>query len=275
MTTACAFTGSLPECTAQASKVHRTVDETLVAFYYDYRAIVRMIGSLRLNCQSTASRLSPLDDVARHDVVLSLPELERLGLNNCDPRQGALSGLSSGLNQALETMNHASSRIDGYFHGELKVKTENRLNHLKADVQRMLAAMVLLAEEQEPPRTPYLLRQQGLSIFHCELTHLATSMGNLRRKLGKEPGLEQLMSTFCKQENRLCQVRAKVSRWRDNPSQKMRAKLELCLVEMVQLEEEASALLRETVVQAAKAGCRIFNRQGPVNVLSSEEGKSQ
>jgi len=198
--------------------------------------------------------------------VLSPTELETRGLKVLHTRQTPLRHLSEGLQRALNGLNETSGRIDGYFHGELKVKTEDRLNRLKANAQAMLEAIQQAALEQEPPRSPYAIRQQGLSSLHRDFVSLATLMGNLRRNFCAEPAIEHLMPAVYEQESRLCRLKAKVGRWRDNPSQKMRANLASCTTEMKQLEEEAIALVRETLLQCAKEKILIFNRQGPVDI---------
>jgi hypothetical protein len=215
--------------------------------------IIEEARGLRLTFEHATTMVKSADRAPRHDTYLTGDQWCGFAMGAVWSDDWSLDVVQRELRQSIKAIETARSAINRRFRGDTKVKTEDALTRHLAEAQRLLGTFQEL-ESAQTPCQPYLVRQKCLSIMLRDIGTLLDLITPLRRELRVEEFPDGLYTQLVEQEAVLFRLRANGAKWRDNPSQRLGAKLELCL-------EQAQALLdtMSRLRNAAEAECK---RQG-------------
>ncbi len=220
--------------------------------------IVLDAESLPLHCRFVLDRLRKIDAVPRHDVVLDDKLLEAV----CTFSGKALEGELQELRLSASALTRAAWRMQGRHRGEQKVKLEDRLLRHLAEAESLINVYEEFQRLNRMPRQPYLIRQQSLSTLLRGIIPIVEGLTALRRDLNGEEMTAELFADLYEQEGIMLNLKRDVSRWRDNPSQKMTANLVACHDKLGQVHQSLSALKSATKAQCKQIGMVFYNRCG-------------
>jgi hypothetical protein len=227
--------------------------------------VVLEASFLRSTCWEATTPIKLLDQAPRHDTHL-------VDEKWCGTVNGIISGDESVLGKAerqlrlsIEAIELARRAICGQFRGEEKVKTEEALTRHLTEAQRLLATFEELEVAPRTPYQPYQVRQKCLNRILLQIGVLLDLITPLRRKFNAEQFPDGLLTQLIEQEAALFRLRAKVSKWRDNPSQKLEAKFEVCLEQTTAISESLSQLRAAARAECRRQGIKFYNRFGAVS----------
>jgi hypothetical protein len=174
----------------------------------------------------------------------------------------ALDTAEQQLARSIDAIKTARRAIYGQFRGEEKVKTEDALTRHLAEAQRLLATFKEIDCAPQIPRQPYLIRQKCLSGLLLQIGTLLDLITPLRRQFNAEEFTDGLLAQLIEQEAVLFRLRSKISKWRDNPSQRLGAKLEVCLEQTIVISDAVCSLRDAAQAECKRQGMVFYNRLG-------------
>jgi hypothetical protein len=177
---------------------------------------------LRMNAATAVDVITVVDRAPRHDSLLDNASTREIA-QRC--KQAALiQRVQMSIQDASTIIAQALSAVAGNFHGELRVRTEDRISkHLK-DTIDLLGSLEETRELISMPQQPFLVRQLFLSDMLIYIPPVLRYLKDLRVYLGSVPD-DQLLAKVAAFETRLNRMKAVVTRWRDNPSQRVSRRL--------------------------------------------------
>jgi hypothetical protein len=214
---------------------------------------------LMQQCHQVTTELEPLDKAARHDELLDDETWQRIAHKRYD------FGIAAQLGRALNRLRHARSLAEGRFFGDIKGKTEGRLDSGISQIEALLAVFEEL-ETELTPRAVYLVRQDAL-------TRLLWSVGefigytraslDVEKKRDLDPEFLLLLRDVV---SPLYRVKAVWTKMRDNPSQKMSQKLQGTSEQLSQMHTASVDLKTELLARCRAADVGFGGRGGPTSL---------
>jgi hypothetical protein len=205
-----------------------------------------------------------VDQAPRHDTYLVDEKWSATVTGIMSGDKWILERAQKELQLSIESIAAAYKAIYGQFRGETKVKTEDALARHLAESQRLLANFAELEVTPQGPYQPYQIRQKCLSKLLLEIGAVLDLLTPLRRGLNAEQFPDGLFTQLVEQEAALFRLRAKLSKWRDNPSQKLQAKLEVCREQAIAINERLSQIKALARAECKRQGIKFYTRAGEV-----------
>ncbi len=236
-----------------------------VRLWKGLKPIITEAGSLSIACQHATTLVKLVDRAPRHDTYLVGEKWFGVAMGAAWGAEWSVETARRQLRRSIEAIETARGAIKGQFRGETKVKTEDALTRHLAEAQRLLGTFEKLESAPQSPYQPYFVRQKCLSSMLLQIGILLDLMTPLRRQFNAEEFADGLFTQLIEQEAVLFRLRAKVAKWRDNPSQRLGAKLEVCLKQTVEIEDIMSRLRDAAEAECKRQGMQFFNRCGVVH----------
>lgn len=184
---------------------------------------------------SVLAELAPLDEMA-HDIALEAADDSTT--HKVDPIGKRYKSAKSHAEQSLKHLLAAMADLEGLMRGENKDRYEEPVNRAVQGAALLLAKMEELNQryENEERNKPYVIRKSRLSGLIVKLDEfLKNFQGTKRLDRNFEP---QYLSRLLTVENRFKQMKRRLSKLRDNPSQKMAVELRALAEELDLIHEE-------------------------------------
>jgi hypothetical protein len=204
--------------------------------------------------------LKLLDKAPRHDTVLDNKILSRLDEESLGLNSSTLNRVARELACSLESLENAVKCSRGRYRGEAKVKLEDRLVRHLEEAHSLFSVVDEMWAAKDRLRQPYLIRQQIFVNLLVDIMEILDRLVPLREKLVKEGLPASSMEHLDEQIAGFCRLRGILSRWRDNPSQKMAAKFDACHGDVAKLKQGLTDLQQEAKAECKKQGMRFYQR---------------
>jgi hypothetical protein len=217
-------------------------------------------GCLTNACQDAMPLMKVLDQAPRHNTDL----VDVKWRDTVDTIIGAdrrvLAKAQLELRQSIEAIELARRAVYGQFRGEQKVKTEDAVTRHLTEAKQLLATFEEIETTQQAPYQPYQVRQKCLSQILLQIGVLLDLVIPLRRQFNVEQFPDGLFNKLMEQETALFRLRAKVAKWRDNPSQKLGAKFAVCLEQTTAIQTGFAQLKNAARTECSRQGIHFYRR---------------
>lgn len=221
------------------------------------------LAGLCIACNFAARQMLMLDASPRHDSVLDDETWHAVIAFPYSSAQLPIRESRRDLKQSRMFMEQALDAISGVYRGDHKVKSEDQLRRQLAKLDELMQVLDDIAAE-EPPRQPYLIRQQSLSSLLLSFADVVGGLTALRKSMTGENLADGIFERLAELERCFTRMRADLSRWRDNPSQQLGTKMETFAHEVGALVYSLNTLLKDVRRECRKEGIVFYNRCGPL-----------
>ncbi len=222
-----------------------------------------VVSCLHTQGEQTCNVIAALNDVVRHDMVLD-DELWQI-VNNMQGGTKEADALNFTLRE-LETIGErlkaTSKRIRGVFRSTHRATIEERLDRFIKQQEDMIASFKGCLDDFAMPQTAYQVRQYVLSQLVLQLDAVLEVVTPLRRKINDLPLPEELRQRIHANEATYLRARSQIKKWRDNPSQRLGAKVKETFMLLVKAGEDMACMKDESYHAISKLGAIFYCRTG-------------
>lgn len=220
------------------------------------------VSGLQLSCRISRDQMEILARFRRHDSQLDDETWKMMMSHPYGDYLRPLQNANRELGLALSNVSRAFSHISGAYHGELKVKSEDRLARLLAEFESLSDDFGDMQENLPMPRTPCHVRQQALSMLNRDFQIVIDQISDLRSCFTADEIGEDMHGKLLAQEEELRRVKAMVAKCRDNPSQKMTEKSKQIHQRVSAVFDALQSLRLECKEALKRRGFQFYNRCG-------------
>lgn len=214
-------------------------------------------GELKTRTRFVAELMEILDGYPRHDSEIDETTWRRISRQPYHFPGEPLWSACEELQDALRLSRKAMELVQGSSYGDLKVKTEDRLERHIHESERMLADLTQLCWQQSCPRKPYQIRQGSLSALLRTISLTGDSLASLRKKLKGSRLNEPFYQCLCRWDDQIRSMKARIRKWRDNPSQKLGNKMRAIHESILIIDDEIDQVRTECLQILYKEGTNI------------------
>jgi len=253
------YSASNPEPTS-AERLERENANVHVRLLEGLRFIILEAGSLRSACLDAMPLIRVVDQAPRHNTPLVGEKWNEVADSIiCADRQ-VLGKAQLELRQSINAIELARRVVYGQFRGEQRVKTEDAVTRHLTEAKKLLATFGKFETTPQAPYQAYQVRQKCMSRILIQIGVLLELLSPLRRQFNAEQFPDRLFDKLMVQEAELYRLRAKVAKWRDNPSQKLEAKFAVCIEQSAAIQRGLAQIKNEARAECDRQGIRFYTR---------------
>jgi hypothetical protein len=257
------LTTNLTDVRSETPPLFLTDAEMFRHLWRGLKEILQVAGVIRVMMRVANEQIAVVDKFPRHDSQISETELDFSIFRRCAINTSStLSSAIFELKQAQESLQRAKHRIDNRLHGTDRVSITDRLERHLHEGQALLESLQARAQTCAVTYKPFEVRRQYMMSLLLDLNDLHARLTHLRAQCKGYKLLDQPCEQLLQHAEQTGRLRAKLAKWRDNPSQKLGAKMsqEYQQFEAMRLAIEELRNVAET--RCRQLGVKFYNRQG-------------
>lgn len=222
------------------------------------------VYALEMYFRIASEQITLVDKAPRHDTVLDEKDFElhfifRTSMDVTDAVGVAIWALKL----STDALNQAAGKMKGCLRGVEKVNLADRLQRHVDESQTLLDAFKSHTRDSDRPKRAFEIRQRCMASLYRRVNALHEMVSGVRTECKQYEFGDDSYSLLLEQETQLMRIRAKVGKWRDNPSQKLGVKVIDAYAQVSAIHRAFDDLKDSLEASCRRQGLRFYNRQGP------------
>ena len=213
--------------------------------------------------QKASEQMWQLDQAPRHDTILTDLDFDFDLFRRLATTQQAIALTGRSIRTSLAHLKEAEQKIARQLRGEDKVNLSDRLHRHLVEAQALLEAFQTRSRTYTLPNRPFEIRRQYANSLFLQGRDLHEQITAVRNASKDYESLGDSCSILANAETQIARIQARLGKFRDNPSQKLGAKMGELNRLAIEVHQALEALQAATEAECRRLGVKFFNRQGP------------
>ncbi|HEY9732329.1 MAG TPA: hypothetical protein V6C89_10480 [Drouetiella sp.] len=229
----------------------------------ELKGAVQDANEIELNMHFACEQIAEVDKLPRHDTIVDDSEFDFALFNRCAVDEGStLRGAIVELQQAQHRVEKARKQLAHRLSGIDKVNIADRLQRHLTEGQALLDSIRKRARFSKIVYRAFEVRRQYMMMLFIQLDSFHGDLTRMRAERKSIDVFESSCARLLLLAEQAARIRARVAKWRDNPSQRIGSKLRAEYLRFISVRKELNELRLEVQYDCRRGGTKFYNRQG-------------